>query len=989
MFKTVSLAIVLSLTILTPFPTAVTPVAGLTQSQNQLTTWSPFGPREKNQTITVYSDILNELNAFGAGHVDITDFPLLPSSLGLCSSNPDFYCTNQTSLGDIFELDINHYASFLGASMQTNRTAPPPTILLPVSTGPTSCGTGFGQLTIHLLNQEDGNSTILDSLNRLTIANQPSGSPSATVADQGGTTPTGTYVFPCILAGSYKVSSSIYGSSSPCTVTIPTNCLSIPSGQLTSATFLVDWNSPSTRKPTQAGIYIPRALAHLLDKPAFVSSFFGSTAVSDNEFITPNNGIPNLFNNTAECVDHPWFNLCNPVSAYNFVSDNIAGGSEWWTQFGANIGVGPGYSGVADLRAACDDFVKAGFQVINGANSTDCGDVALASLGSTAPSTYPHLSNNGRSIVFLIRTSVGRKQFGTILGDTIDFLFGTPSNTGGGTVNFGPPPTPVPFIRYYTISPVAQCVFADGGNPDCWNLYTAGWTSLEDPEYLYFLAHSSLASSICGGQFAIQPSENYPFFCDPKFDTFAGDGESSISITQAIQLFARAAQTAAYDGLNVPVYTPVSQFIELNGWSFQQCTGSTCAPTQSSLVNTLDHGIDIGNDYWTLLNVRQVPGYTPANSIYLPGGGNPNLVRRGFSESTFNLSPFTAGSNWDTDIVGQIYDSLLHLNPLTAFGNAQVVDWQTTSHSSTFNPTLSCTSPATGPVTGCTVQLWHLRNDLYFQDGTPVTANDIAYTLLAYRDVPSSMYGAQVSSISSAAGLDCGPGQPCKTVQVVLAQQNPFNEINVGTVPIIPEHIWEPICGPIVSNAIPSGSTSPCASYTFDPMALGIMIGDGPWECVVPTGFPNAGHVGGSCTIIRTAQCQDICLGGGEVDPGGTINLSRYQQFARCCPDDTSSSLYKVSWADKNNDGVVNIQDLASVASCFGLAAGSSNAICGSSQSSYWVNSNIASGPTVNISDLATVAFYFAHGTTYPYLPSQLTGLDPQIDPFFCPNTGC
>ena len=124
-------------------------------------------------------------------------------------------------------------------------------------------------------------------------------------------------------------------------------------------------------------------------------------------------------------------------------------------------------------------------------------------------------------------------------------------------------------------------------------------------------------------------------------------------------------------------------------------------------------------------------------------------------------------------------------------------------------------------------------------------------------------------------------------------------------------------------------------------------------------------------------QGQLSCLSGGSLTPGDQIFLTRYNNFARCCPDETSSSLYKLSWADRDKDGVVNILDLANIASRFGQA------------DTYWVNSNIAPGATVNVVDLATVAIYFGHGSTYPFLPSQLTGLDPQIDPFFCPPTGC
>jgi hypothetical protein len=119
---------------------------------------------------------------------------------------------------------------------------------------------------------------------------------------------------------------------------------------------------------------------------------------------------------------------------------------------------------------------------------------------------------------------------------------------------------------------------------------------------------------------------------------------------------------------------------------------------------------------------------------------------------------------------------------------------------------------------------------------------------------------------------------------------------------------------------------------------------------------------------------------------GTQFLLTRHDSFTRCCPDATSSSFYKLSWADKNNNGVVDILDLADVAVHFGTP------------DRYWSCLGLVDicpicptcpGPGVTIRDLATVAFYFGHGTTYPFLPSKLTGLDPQIDPFYCPNAGC
>ena len=87
--------------------------------------------------------------------------------------------------------------------------------------------------------------------------------------------------------------------------------------------------------------------------------------------------------------------------------------------------------------------------------------------------------------------------------------------------------------------------------------------------------------------------------------------------------------------------------------------------------------------------------------------------------------------------------------------------------------------------------------------------------------------------------------------------------------------------------------------------------------------------------------------------------------------------MYKLSYADRNNDGVVNILDLADVASHFGTA------------DPYWVNPNIASGTTVGAVDLATVAIYFGTGLTTPFSPSTLFEVDPQIDPFFRGSAGC
>src|SRR5881409_2993664 len=74
--------------------------------------------------------------------------------------------------------------------------------------------------------------------------------------------------------------------------------------------------------------------------------------------------------------------------------------------------------------------------------------------------------------------------------------------------------------------------------------------------------------------------------------------------------------------------------------------------------HTVGFGTLAGSAYYTLLNARQVPGYTAHVAAYQP---IPGLIRRGFSQDTSNLSPFTFNSVWEGDVLADIYDTMLSL----------------------------------------------------------------------------------------------------------------------------------------------------------------------------------------------------------------------------------------------------------------------------------------------------------------------------------------
>ncbi len=945
----------------TPSP-VITNVRAVSQSGN--TAWSAFGPYSKNLLISVYSDFQAMFNAFTSGQVDITDWPIQPGDLSSFCSNVDFFCTSPEGQLAIFHLNINQHGSFLGVAQQVSHTTVAASVKNTVSSSTTTCGTGFARLIVNLHNQEmSGKPFINDTLNTV-AASSTSG--TFTVSPFS-TTDSGRYVIPsaagCIPQNAgYALTTSVYGGSVPISVTGTGGAAVV-----ITLDFNVNWNSQSSSIPSAAGVQINRAISHLIDTTRFVNdASLGGQAENPHFWSPPAQGYNNVCDNPVggasglskicqanlneDCATHVWRANCAPIAPYDLTIGPGGPSNYWWAANGAVQGVTDGYPSVDNLRAACDHFVLAGFSV-NGGNGT-CAGVAAALTGTAAPSgPYAHLNNNGQQIILYPRTHKPRAHFGTIVADALNSLFGTPNNANNPnnpagqqtcTVNYGiTSPAPGCTPEYYTITQVFDIVFSAnlGAGSDDWKLYTGGNTlgSLGDDTYAEF--NSQFSGGICAGSVSTYQND-YTMYCNPVFDTWTRGGEFAPNLGQAGLFFRRGFLQQYRDAFVVPVFALIQQFVALNGWNLQP-------GTRSSLVAQLGAGFQTG--FWSLLNMRANPSYTPSNPIYNSGGGTAGLVRRGFSQNVHKLSPFQFQTLWDAEVLTQIYDTMLVANPLTGGASNQLIDWMTTGHTATFNP-VETTCIGTSCVAGTTTQLWHLRNDLKWQDGVPVTADDIAYTITAYRDVPSANLEPSVASVSSASALSS------RTLQVKLQHQSPFYELEIGTLPIIPKHLWAPVCGD------PPNPSSPCGTPAFDPMAAGLFVGSGPWECK----NLNTGIIGGSCT-----QNADSSLGTQDVTLGGRILLTANENYMRGPTTLQGSSLQKTSWADKNDDGFVNLLDIADAALHFGKP------------DPYWDHPlfGTANG-VVDIGEIATIAFYFDHGITKPYPPGALTGMDPQVDPF-------
>jgi hypothetical protein len=357
------------------------------------------------------------------------------------------------------------------------------------------------------------------------------------------------------------------------------------------------------------------------------------------------------------------------------------------------------------------------------------------------------------------------------------------------------------------------------------------------------------------------------------------------------------------------------------------------------------------------------------------------------------MSPYTEQTVWEVEYTNQIYDSMLAVDPNTGGlcqtqpgGSAHCVDWLTTSHGATANT----------PVTGQTTWTWNLRADTFFTDGVQLTAHDVCFSILSYRDAPSAPFFASVSNVVSCTAVSD------RIAQVVVTGNSPFTELNLGGVYILPEHVWAPICGGLQTGTDRCVTPSNLASTSFDPVAAGDMVGSSAWVCNKSVGVSTiAGQA--SCT-----QNANGSPGGQALAAGARILLKRNTGWFRCCDDmpaavtpwlgtaNHGSNLQALEWANVNKNGKVTISDIAVAATVFGQSATASLTAAYFAHPFYSAN---PSARTVDIGDIAVAAFYFDHGITAPFVdprtspfntaaPTGLTQYATNTDPYLTPVIG-
>lgn len=154
----------------------------------------------------------------------------------------------------------------------------------------------------------------------------------------------------------------------------------------------------------------------------------------------------------------------------------------------------------------------------------------------------------------------------------------------------------------------------------------------------------------------------------------------------------------------------------------------------------------------------------PANATI----DEPSVLTVGLLQDVDSLNPFAGIVLESFEVWGLTYDSLIgysqdDLTPVPALAES----WEESEDGTTWT--------------------YRMRDDAVWSDGTPLTANDAAYTLQRIIDgeAEQTTWGSFVASMTSAEAID--------DTTLVVTVDRPSPVMNALTVPILPEHVWSEV----------------------------------------------------------------------------------------------------------------------------------------------------------------------------------------------------
>jgi hypothetical protein len=488
---------------------------------------------------------------------------------------------------------------------------------------------------------------------------------------------------------------------------------------------------------------------------------------------------------------------------------------------------------------------------------------------------FAPLAGGAASITFVVRSDSPPRL---LLGDTLAARMCELIN-GAGTTTCSQIT-----VSHQTIVQALSTVFGTRSVLLDWHMYTAGWGLSSQFDQLFALYNTAFSSSGCvSTQHTVSFGQDYIYFCNANYDAATNAMEFANSYSVAVQQAQVAMDIFGSHVATIPIWSGAIQFGYVVGWTNVNDATGVGPPNGLTLLNA-----------WAK---------TPAIA---------GTLRWGFKQGTGNLNPYLFTTVWEFFVVSEVYDSLLaadQYSPSTLYG------WMANSFT-LVNPT--------------DIRMV-LKPNIFFHDGTRVTANDVKFSLLSFQQAGGSVAGA-VADVNDVSVISSPPGQ-YSIFDISLLHPSPFAEFNIGGVPIVPSHIWSVCATTPTATGCTSGASTPCVTKATNPCLLDTtllsgaaadpivnhtFIGSGPFQCVDLV----SGVIGGGCTQTAAGG-----PGTQAVDVGGKIILQRTGfGFAGTDPLHSyfrGSAQWKLwQWADSANIGTVNVlNDLSAVEACAGKPA--------------------------------------------------------------------
>ncbi len=660
---------------------------------------------------------------------------------------------------------------------------------------------------------------------------------------------------------------------------------------------------PDNHGTNPAGQAFRAAVAHLIDKPTFISNIVGLAGALDNA-MPPGQGVLHTglpFNpqnpsgaactvtTTTACAVGTatgTYTISYQLSSGATGSYTLSGVCGWEKiatpscssayrdQAGFSdsngMALGPAEGGPsADFCTAADYLIAAGLASAKQANCT----IGAANWKGTA------------SVNFQVRVDSAPRL---ALGDAI---------VGRLCELIGLATCPVN-DNHITIQQAVPTIFTTGTTSLSWHVYTAGWSLTPQFDQLFALYNSRFASTECGGKRATF-GQDYIYYCDPNFDHFSSMLEFNDTLSGAIASANVAMDIFGKTVATIPMWSANHQFAYANNW-----------------LNVND-AVGFGPpNFFSLLNMwSSAPAMLDAN-------GN-SVLRWGFKQGTSSLNPFLFDTLFEARVVGLVYDRLFQSNPYNPSND--IFGWVANQY--------QIIRPQAGDPAGTMQDIQiALRPDVFFHDGVRLTAQDVKFSILGAQQV-GGVTAAPVAGVLDVTILGSN------LFRINLGALSPFALANLGSVMIVPQHVW---ASDTTSSCMTKGSAQCTVNPTFlslsgsasDPVVNHRFIGSGPWMCVDLA----TGQIGGGCT---TPSGGTAGSGTQFTGPGDTILLQRYaaSAFLNGSPTPTGGGLdgnayFRTSakwlqwqWADIFGHGTVDIVDFASAKACTNLLA--STADCG------------------------------------------------------------